>query len=143
MDRLDKAMPDEHAAIADLKTAASEAQTEENAQLAARRNPAQVAEAQHSINLHGRLTRVREVYKALTGRLDTAAKAVTKKEHDAFNTAWLALLIGGAGVVSLSISPGLDADPRPGASDHGDDHDHEPPGIGRQFGRGAGPGAPR
>ena len=103
MDRLDKVAPDEHAAVEEMKTAAATAQSEENSQLALRKDPAQLAEAQRSIKERGRLTRVREIYKGLTGRLDAQTKAITKKEHDAFTTAWLALLIGGISVVGLSI----------------------------------------
>jgi methyl-accepting chemotaxis protein len=101
--RLDKAMPEVRAQSDELKAAAAQAQSDENEQIAMRRNPAQVAEAQRTINSKGRLTHYREVNKGITERINADVAKTVKAEHDAFNTTWLALLVGGISVVGLSI----------------------------------------
>ncbi len=102
VEKLEKADPDQHARVEALKAAAAEVQVEEAQQIAQRRNPATVGQAQASIAIHGRLTQVREILKGITENMDAKLAKSTVDEHKAFTAAWEALAIGGLLVVAFS-----------------------------------------
>jgi methyl-accepting chemotaxis protein len=99
---MEKAAPEERARIDAVRAAAAQAISEENEQIAQRRDASTAGKAAASISTRGRLTRVREVMKEITDAKNAQLNKNTADEHKAFGGAWLALIIGGLSVAGLS-----------------------------------------
>ncbi len=86
--------------VADLKAAIAVVNGEEDAQIAQRQDPAQTAQAQASIMTSGRLFKIREILKAVTGTENARLKTNAAAQASAIHAANLALMLG-AGVATL------------------------------------------
>ncbi len=80
--------------VDDLKAAATQVWSEEQEQIAKRRDPAGAAEAMASLQTHGRLTRVRAVMKQIVDGMRAEVDARTSDEGKAFKLASVTLLVG-------------------------------------------------
>jgi methyl-accepting chemotaxis protein len=94
---------DEKASLANLKTAAAEVWTQEQAQMASARDPVRRDDAQASIAKTGRLTEVRALLKALADPEVIHQAALNKIEDKAYSTVLVTLAIGSLISVFLAI----------------------------------------
>jgi methyl-accepting chemotaxis protein len=98
--------PDEKTALNNLKDAAAEVRTQEDGQIAQARNPETKAQAEATLATTGRLTKAREIIKALSD--PETARLAQREEIEAkgFNAVNATLLGGGLICVLLSIVMG-------------------------------------
>ena len=97
---------DERATLQDLKTEAADVMQQEDAQIAMRRDPAQVQAALASLPKLGRLTKARAFLKTITDpeHARVAARAVAQEQ--AFGSAMLTLAVGSGVAAAISIVMG-------------------------------------
>ena len=95
--------PDERAELGSLKDAASEIRAQEDAQIAQARDPATKAQAAASLSTSGRLTKVREIIKALSDPESARLSEREEIEAKGFNAVNLTLLGGGLISVLLAV----------------------------------------
>ena len=88
--------------VDDLKAAATEVWSQEQDQLAMRRDPTRAAEAASSLKTHGRLTKVRAVMKLIVDGQHAEQARRQADEAGAFRLASATLLIGALGAAGLA-----------------------------------------
>jgi methyl-accepting chemotaxis protein len=98
--------PTQKQAVADLKGEAAKVMDEENAQIAMRRDPAQLQNALASLPTSGRLTRVRELLKSITDPEHALVAKRSAAQDQAFRQGMASLGIGCAIAVLLSVVMG-------------------------------------